>query len=54
MTDFHTLAQLSSDALLVVAGGAVTYANPAAQALLAPPAGAPGLLGQPVGALWQP
>ncbi len=54
MTDFRHLAQLSSDALLVVAGGDVTYANPAAQMLLAGPAGTGDLTGTPVQRLWQP
>lgn len=53
MTDFRHLAQLSSDALLVVAGGAVTYANPAAQALLGG-VGRHELVGTPVHRLWQP
>ncbi len=54
MTDFKNLAQLSSDALLVVAGGCILYANPAAHALLAPPGGTQDLQGVAVQTLWQP
>lgn len=54
MTDFKNLAQLSSDALLVVAGGRIVYANPAAQTLMAPQTGAQDLQGLPVHSLWQP
>lgn len=54
MTDFKNLAQLSSDALLVVAGGCIRYANPAAHALLAPPGSTQDLQGVAVQTLWQP
>jgi PAS domain S-box-containing protein len=54
MTDFKNLAQLSSDALLVVARGCIAYANPAANALMAPAAGAQGLHGLAVPAVWLP
>ena len=54
MTDFRNLAQLSSDALLVVARGCIAYANPAALALMAPAGDPPDLQGMTVQALWQP
>ncbi len=54
MTDFQNLAQLSSDALLVVAGGRVVYANPAAHALLAPAGGPQDMQGRAVQTLWSP
>ena len=37
-TDFRNLAELSSDALVLVMDGLIVYANPAAQDLLAPAA----------------
>ncbi|MGE0333038.1 MAG: PAS domain S-box protein [Ramlibacter sp.] len=54
MTDFKNLAQLSSDALLVVAGGCISYANPSAQKLMEPAADGQGLQGLAVSALWSP
>jgi len=50
VTNFTILAELSSDALLVAAQGHVTYANPAALALLVR-TGTP-LTGMPLDALW--
>ena len=53
MTDFRTLAQLSSDALLVVNdAGTIAYANDAAHDLLAPPGAA--LAGRAAATLWHP
>lgn len=50
----RNLAQLSSDALLVVAGGCIAYANPAANALMAPAVGVQDLHGLSADTLWQP
>jgi len=51
MTDFRTLADLSSDPLLVAADGRVAWANAAARNLLAPAGGV--LDGMPLDSLWQ-
>ncbi len=55
-TDFRNLAELSSDALVLVMDGLIVYANPAAQDLLAPAAQAAmgGLQGMAAASVWQP